>query len=85
MKKLWLPLLCNEETFLSNNVGGNFMPGSEVYKAFTDKGKARDFAKDLAMRNVGGKVILFEAIMVVEPRRVEFAEKAYNEGGELVV
>ena len=85
MKKLWLPLLCNNETYVGNNAGGSFMPGAEVYKAFTDKGKARDHAKDLAMQNVGGKVILFEAVMVVEPRRVEFAEKAYNEGGELVV
>ena len=85
MKKLWLPLLYNSETFVSNQTGGSFMPGSEVYKAFTDKGKAREFAKTLAMGNVNGKVILFEAVMVVEPRRVEFAEKSYNEGGELVV
>lgn len=85
MRKLWLPLLCDRDSFLADNAGGSFFGGVEPYKAFYDKEKARVFAKELATSHPNSKVVLFEAHGMVEPRRIEFAEKFYNGEGELVV
>lgn len=84
MRKLFLPLMLDEHTYLENRNGFWVLPGSESWPAFSDMEKARAHAKDLSLKNPKGTVVVFEAMAVISPRKVEFAEKTYNTNGELI-
>ena len=86
MKQLWLPLLVDADNFVAQQGGGLFVPiATAEYKAFHDREKAMAFSKDLAVRHPQAKVMIFKAVGIIEPRKIEFAEKQYNDSGELIV
>jgi hypothetical protein len=83
VKKLYLPLLFDEQTHVASG-GKTTIFCTEAFYAFSDMEKAREEAKRLSLKNPQGKVVILESIVVIEARRVEFAEKMYNEHGELI-
>ena len=85
MKKLWLPLLCSKETFVADAKGGKFFGSPEPFQAYNTQEKAEEAAKALAMAHPHEKVVIFAAISMVQPSRIEFVQKEYNSAGELIV
>lgn len=65
--------------------GKRLLIDDEPISGFFDIEQARTVAKDMAIKDPKGKVVIFEAMYVIEPRKVEFAEKSYNSSGELIV
>lgn len=62
-----------------------FVPGSDPWKAFEDLDDAREHAKKLSLSDPKSKVVIMTSYCVVEPRRVDFSEKLFNDQGELLV
>lgn len=85
LKKLYLPLLLDASSHVITSKGASIFSNSDGLVAFFSLEEATEFAKQLAMGNAKGKVAMFEAIQIIEPREVVFATKHYNESGELVV
>jgi hypothetical protein len=85
MRKLYLPLLFNKETTVAKDEHTLFLPGDGSWKGYYTLEDAREAAKKMAMSDPKGKVVILESAVVVEPRRIEFAEKTYNAAGELIV
>ena len=82
MKRLYIPILFSKE-FTAVRDGGATIFHPEL-EAFTTMDKAQEKAQALALTDPKSKVVIFEALSVVEPRRIEFATKKYTEGGELL-
>ena len=82
---MYLPLMFNKETSVSKNWGTLIIPNTENFKAFHSKKEAIEAAKDLGMQDPKGKVVIFQAVSVIEPRSIEFSEKEFSEAGELLV
>ena len=61
------------------------IPTNDNFSAYHDKKVAVEKAKELAMSDPKGKVVIFKAISVIEPRSIEFSEKEFSESGELLV
>lgn len=61
------------------------MPPDGVLTAYYTMDAAEEKAKSMSLLNPKGKVVIFEAVKVVEPRKVEFAVKSFNDSGELLV
>lgn len=85
MKKLFLPLMFNPDTYVARGNGGQYVPGCDPLSMYGTMDEAKEAAKHLSLAHPKGKVIIFEAVMMVEPRKVEFSEKVYNSSGELIV
>lgn len=84
MKKLYLPLMFDERTHVANG-GVTTIFAEEAFKAFSDMDAAREEAQKLSLKNPRGKVVILESVIVIEARKIEFAEKQYNANGELIV
>lgn len=85
MKKLFLPLLVNKGTVQETKEGPMLCHDMDPYKMYYDEAEAREAAKELVLRDPKAKVVVFEAKFVIEPRKIEFAEKTYTPEGELIV
>lgn len=85
MKKLFVPLMFTDETYVLRGNGGQYVPGCDPLTTFGTMDEAKEAAKHLSLAHPKGKVVIFEAVMVIEPRKVEFSEKVYNGSGELIV
>lgn len=83
MKKLFFPVLFDKDTSVTGGEGVKLV-FPDMTMAYFDPERAKEEAQRLALRSSKGFVIIFEARTVVEPRKVEFAEKTYNASGELV-
>lgn len=81
MKKLFLPVLFNGNVINQGYGAKLFIPEMDAY--FTIE-QAEEKARQLALTDPSCKVVIFEAIRVIEPRKIEFATKKFNESGELV-
>jgi hypothetical protein len=85
MKKLYLPLIFSKNSHKADANGCRIFPGSDAFYGYFSEEKALEKAKEMSMGEPSGKVIVFEATVVVEPRKIEFAEKKYNSNGELLI
>ena len=85
MKKLYVPYLFDKENFVQQNGIYTLFPPSEGIKGYPDMEQALEAGRQLALRSPKSKVVIFESVMVVEPRKIEFSEKVYNDAGELVI
>lgn len=86
MQKLFLPILCSPEGVVAGDMGANiYAPEDGYFAGFYNMEAAKDFAKILAARSPGSKVVILESTLLIEPRRIEFSEKTYNANGEVVV
>lgn len=84
MKKLFLPYLFDEDSAVFKDFGAIlFGVEDQNLNAFFDFESAKEAARKLSLKNPKGKVVIFEANMVIEPRKVEFAEKVFTSSGEL--
>lgn len=82
MKKLFLPCLFSNKTLYLHGKGAKlFIPEME---AFYTLDEAVEFAQKLSLTDPNSKVVIFEATTVIEPRKVEFAKKKFNDNGELL-
>lgn len=83
MKRLYLPVVFDKDTVVEVS-GGAKIVFEDAAMAYHDPEAAKEAGRKLALRSSKTKVVLFEACMVIEPRKVEFAEKEYNKSGELI-
>lgn len=84
MKKLYVPLLVSEDSCVSKEDGLIFF-SSDGFRTFYSAEDAKEFARRLVITNPKSKAIVAVSELVIEPRRMEFSEKKYNENGELIV
>lgn len=87
MKKLFVPVLLNKETFVEgrDEVAKILHDPNRSIKAFYSKDAAIVEAHQLALSDPKGKVVIFESMTVIEPKKVEFTQKEFNNKGELLV
>lgn len=85
MKKLFVPLMFADDTHIRRDGVEQYIPGCDPLTMYGTLDEAKEAAKHLSLAHPKGKVVIFEAVMVVEPRKVEFSEKVYNSSGELIV
>ena len=88
MRKIFVPFLCNKNTFLEvrGGTGVKLLPNAmDILEGFFSKEEAIEAAQKLSLSDPKGKVIILESLMVVEPYKVEFIQKVYNNKGELIV
>lgn len=82
MKRIFLPCLFSKDcTALQQNGVSIFIPEMQGYYKLED---AEEKARQLALTDPKAKVVIFESTMVIEPRKIEFATKRFNESGELL-
>lgn len=85
MKKLFVPFLVNKNTFVDGRNGPSLLPlPDRALKAFYTEDEAIDEGQQLALMDPKGKVVILEAKLVIEPKKVEFIKKQYNDKGELL-
>ena len=82
MKKLYLPCLFSKSTVVE--LGASTKILIPEMDGFFSKEEAIMAAQKLALTDPKAKVVIFEATMVIEPRRIEFAEKTFTSDGELL-
>jgi hypothetical protein len=86
MKKLFVPFLCNKETFVDGRNGPKLLPPCErALEAFSTEEAAIEAGQQMSLMDPKGKVVVFESTIVIEPKKVEFVQKRYNGKGELLV
>lgn len=85
MKKLYLPYLFDADTAVEKAFGAILFAEGQNLTAFYNLEEAKEAGRKLALSSPKGKVLILETTMIIEPRRVEFAEKVYNSSGELVI
>lgn len=87
MRKLFVPVLLNKDTFVDgrDGVAKILHDPNRVIKAFYTKDEAITEGHQLALSDPKGKVVILEASTVIEPKKVEFTQKEYNARGELLV
>jgi hypothetical protein len=75
----------DEHTHAVDNRGRvRIIPGVEALETHATIEEAIEAAKHMSLKNPKGKVLIFEGIRIIEPRKVEFAEKSFNSAGELL-
>lgn len=84
MKKLYLPLTFEEGNYIEKNGVFSIFCG-DALKGFVDLDKAKDEARKLSLKNPSAKIVICESVVVIEPHRLEFTEKKFNERGELII
>lgn len=84
MKKLYVPFLLSKDNSLDTDVGTNFY-FADGLKGYYKVEQALEAAKALVLKAPNAKVVIMESYSVIEPRRIDFAEKRFNGSGELVV
>jgi hypothetical protein len=77
--------LFDASTFVESRHGGTIIPGTDAWQAFHDLPSAVEAAKKMSVNNPKAQIIILESKCIIEPRKIEFAEKMYNSAGELIV
>lgn len=85
MKQVFLALPFDSENSIVKGWGHVYLPGLDNIHCYFDKAQLVEKAKEMGLKSPKSKIVIFQAIAVVEPRSIEFAEKQYNDRGELVI
>lgn len=82
MKKVYLPVLFGKECLATTPNGVKLF--TNEMDGFYSLDDAEAKARQLALTDPKAKVVIFVSELVVEPRKIEFATKKFNDSGELV-
>lgn len=85
MKKIFVPFLYSKETCINTGDGRTALYVSDALVAYPSLEEAEEAGKKMVVSDPKAKVIILEAMRVVEAREVKFTVKQYNTNGELLV